>query len=151
MRHTEREAETQAEEKQAPCRKPDVGLDPGTPGSRPGLKSGARPRSHPGTPDSMTLKVLNHLAHASISLASLYISPLHHTKIILNPMCSHAVLLANITITSFAHIGNSYLFFKIQIQDHFLWKSLQRILPYPTKLTQHHNQHTGDICYTEQK
>ena len=23
-------------EKQAPCRKPDVGLDPGTPGSRPG-------------------------------------------------------------------------------------------------------------------
>ena len=36
----EREAETQAEgeEKQAPCREPDVGLDPGTPGSRPGLK-----------------------------------------------------------------------------------------------------------------
>ena len=35
MRDTEneREAETQAEEKQAPCREPDVGLDPGIPGS----------------------------------------------------------------------------------------------------------------------
>ena len=37
--HTEREAETQAEGKQAPLREPDVGLDPGTPGSGPGLKA----------------------------------------------------------------------------------------------------------------
>ena len=35
MRDTEREAETQAKEKQASCREPRVGLDPGTPGSRP--------------------------------------------------------------------------------------------------------------------
>ena len=38
---TEREAETQAEEegeKQAPCREPDVGLDPGSPGSHPRLQ-----------------------------------------------------------------------------------------------------------------
>ena len=33
----ERERERQRE-KQAPCREPDVGLDPGTPGSHPGLK-----------------------------------------------------------------------------------------------------------------
>ena len=26
-------------EKQAPCREPDVGLDPGSPGSRPGLQA----------------------------------------------------------------------------------------------------------------
>ena len=26
-------------EKQAPCREPDVGLDPGSPGSRPGPKA----------------------------------------------------------------------------------------------------------------
>ena len=26
-------------EKQAPCREPDVGLDPGSPGSGPGLKA----------------------------------------------------------------------------------------------------------------
>ena len=32
------EAETQ-EEKQAPCQEPDVGLDPRTPGSYPGLKA----------------------------------------------------------------------------------------------------------------
>ena len=37
-------------EKQAPCREPDVGLVPGTPGSRPGLKAGAKPLSHPGIP-----------------------------------------------------------------------------------------------------
>ena len=36
---TEREAKTQAEEKQAPCREPDVGLDSGSPGSGPGLKA----------------------------------------------------------------------------------------------------------------
>ena len=34
----ERERERQREE-QAPCRKPDVGLDPGSPGSHPGLKA----------------------------------------------------------------------------------------------------------------
>ena len=41
MRDTqiEREAETQAEEKQAPCREPDVGLNPGSPGSHPGLQA----------------------------------------------------------------------------------------------------------------
>ena len=39
MRDTEREAETWAEEKQAPCREPDVGLDPWTPGSRPEPKA----------------------------------------------------------------------------------------------------------------
>ena len=37
-------------EKQAPCREPDVGLDPGTPGSRPGPKAGVKPLSHPGIP-----------------------------------------------------------------------------------------------------
>ena len=41
MRDTDREkeAETQTEEKQAPCRKPDTGLDPGSPGSHPGLEA----------------------------------------------------------------------------------------------------------------
>ena len=36
--------------KQAPSREPDVGLDPGTPGSRPGWKAVAQPLSHPGIP-----------------------------------------------------------------------------------------------------
>ena len=50
-RHREREAVTQAErEKQAPCREPDVGLDPGTPGSRPELRAGAQLLSNPGIP-----------------------------------------------------------------------------------------------------
>ena len=34
MRDMKREAETQAEGKEAPRRKPDAGLDPTTPGSR---------------------------------------------------------------------------------------------------------------------
>ena len=53
MRDTEREREKQRHrwgEKQSPCREPDVGLDPGTPGSGLGPKAGAKPLSHPGIP-----------------------------------------------------------------------------------------------------
>ena len=39
MRDTQREARHRQREKQAPCRKPDAGLDPRTPGSGPGLKA----------------------------------------------------------------------------------------------------------------
>ena len=31
-------------------REPDVGFDPGSPGSRPGPKAGAKPLRHPGVP-----------------------------------------------------------------------------------------------------
>ena len=48
VRDTERGRDQR--EKQAPCRKPDVGLDPGTPGSRLGPKAGAKPLSHPRIP-----------------------------------------------------------------------------------------------------
>ena len=37
-------------EKQAPCRKPNVGLDPRTKGSHPELKADTQLLSHPGTP-----------------------------------------------------------------------------------------------------
>ena len=37
-------------------RGPDVGLDPGSPGSRPGPKAGAKPLSHPGVPRSSFMK-----------------------------------------------------------------------------------------------
>ena len=47
--YTQREAETQAE-RDAPCRKPDAGLDPGSPGSFPGLKAALNLLSHPGIP-----------------------------------------------------------------------------------------------------
>ena len=40
MRDRERERQRHRQrEKQAPCREPDVGLDPGSPGSGPGLKA----------------------------------------------------------------------------------------------------------------
>ena len=58
MRGRERERERERErqrhrqrKKQVPCREPDVGLDPGTPGSRPEPKADAQPLSHPGIPN----------------------------------------------------------------------------------------------------
>ena len=51
MRDTERERQRcRQREKQTSCKEPDVGLDPGTPGSRPEPKADAQPLSHPGVP-----------------------------------------------------------------------------------------------------
>ena len=57
MRDTHRERERERErqrhrqrEKQAPCREPEVGLDPRTPGSCPELKADAQLLSHQGVP-----------------------------------------------------------------------------------------------------
>ena len=51
MRERERERQRHRQrEKQAPCREPEVGLDPGSPGSCPGPKAGTKPLSHPGIP-----------------------------------------------------------------------------------------------------
>ena len=57
-RGREREAETQAEgEAGSMHREPDVGFEPGSPGSRPGPKAGAKPPRHPGIP-TLVLKEL---------------------------------------------------------------------------------------------
>ena len=51
MRDTTRERQRHRQrEKQAPCGKPNVGLDPRTPGSRPELKADTQPLSNPGAP-----------------------------------------------------------------------------------------------------
>ena len=51
VREKGREAETQAEgEAGSMHREPDVGFDPGSPGSHPGPKAGAKPLRHPGIP-----------------------------------------------------------------------------------------------------
>ena len=56
-REREREAETQAEgEAGSMHREPDVGFDPGSPGSRPGPKAGAKPLRHPGIPSQGNFK-----------------------------------------------------------------------------------------------
>ena len=55
MRERERQRHKQRE-KQAPCREPDVGLDPRTLGSRPEPKAEAQPWSHPGVPERYILK-----------------------------------------------------------------------------------------------
>ena len=59
MRDTEGEGVRQRRrqrEKQAPCREPNAGLDPGTPGSHPEPKADAQPLSHPGVPEHTVLK-----------------------------------------------------------------------------------------------
>ena len=38
-------------------REPDVGLDPGSPGSHPGPKAGAKPLRHPGIPGVTSFKL----------------------------------------------------------------------------------------------
>ena len=55
-REREREAETQAEGEAGSMHwEPDVGFDPGSPGSCPGPKAGAKPLRHPGIPIPKTL------------------------------------------------------------------------------------------------
>ena len=55
---SEREAETQAEGEAGSMHwEPDVGFDPGSPGSRPGPKTGAKPLRHPGIPPVFLLLV----------------------------------------------------------------------------------------------
>ena len=52
MRDTEKERQRHRQRgKQAPCREPDMGLNPVTPGSCPGPNAGPQPLSHPGIPD----------------------------------------------------------------------------------------------------
>ena len=51
MRDTQRKR--QREEKQAPCREPDVGRNPGTLGSHPEPKADAQPLSPQGVPQIM--------------------------------------------------------------------------------------------------
>ena len=48
-REREKERDRQREE-QAPCREPNVGLDPRTPESLPGPKAGTKLLSHQGSP-----------------------------------------------------------------------------------------------------
>ena len=40
-RRTQRGRDNRQKEKQAPCKEPDAGLDPGTPGSHPEVKADA--------------------------------------------------------------------------------------------------------------
>ena len=56
QRHRERQRQRQRE-KQAPCREPDVGLDPRTSGSWPEPKADAQPLSHPGLPHKLFLNL----------------------------------------------------------------------------------------------
>ena len=55
--HTERQRHRKREKKQAPCRQPDMGLDPGMQESHPELKADTQPLSHPGVPSNHFLPI----------------------------------------------------------------------------------------------
>ena len=66
---THREAETQAEgEAGSLHREPDVGFDPGSPGSHPGPKAGAKPLCHPGIPQDFMRECTNMCEMSSMRL-----------------------------------------------------------------------------------
>ena len=67
--HRKRGRDIGRRRKQAPCRKPDVGLDPRTAGSRPVPKAGTKLLSHPGIP------VLGHLLIIEPCLSTMLPSP----------------------------------------------------------------------------
>ena len=52
-RERERQRHSQREEKQAPCKEPDEGLETGNLESHPEPKAGAQPLSHPGVPRNL--------------------------------------------------------------------------------------------------
>ena len=66
-------------EKQAPCREPDAGLDPGTPGSGPGLKAGTKPLSHQGIPSKYFLRASVYQVIGNSSLNKGSTSPMELT------------------------------------------------------------------------
>ena len=59
IRGGEREVERPAEKKQAPCREPDAGLNPGTPGSCPGPKGRHQITEPPGNPSTEIVDQMN--------------------------------------------------------------------------------------------
>ena len=69
----EREAEAQAEgEAGSMHQEPDVGFDPGSPGSHPGPKAGAKPLRHPGipVPTLFKMELPQFLSKPKLSMAS---------------------------------------------------------------------------------
>ena len=68
-RRRERERQRHRQrEKQAPCKEPDAGLDPGTAGSCPEPKAGAKPLRHPGIPTARFLKYHQYIFFNTINI-----------------------------------------------------------------------------------
>ena len=67
-------------EKQVPHREPDVGLNPGTPGSRPEPKADSQPLSHPAIPIFILINMFI-LPTGSVALRILFLT---HSQIFVN-------------------------------------------------------------------
>ena len=125
MRDTERASKRQRE-KQAPLREPDVGLDPGTPGSCPGPKAGAKPLSHPGIPRLSNSFLAFHPSQVSTTGTYLQQSIcLSNSRIF-----DGRVYLSSNT----REIMSSYAFIQISFQAHCLWPDCLCIFHVPCLL-----------------
>ena len=83
-RERETEAETQAEgEAGSMHREPDMGFDPGSPGSCPEPKAGAKLLHHPGVPENFYIQNNQLSTLSSIPHTHTYISQTHtyHTQV----------------------------------------------------------------------
>ena len=128
MRDTHREKERQRHkqrEEQAPCRDPDVGLYPRTPGSCPGLKVNAKPLSHLGIPfplflkqwflfPSKTLEALLSISHSIFQYlpsagSTSYLQQLNNATTRRNPVGCLTMLSFNNLIESFSWSSPSNL------------------------------------------
>ena len=61
MKDTKRGRDKVKREKQAPCKEPNVGLHPRTPGSHPEQKANAQPLSHPDVSECKHIRIAFHL------------------------------------------------------------------------------------------
>ena len=64
-------------EKQAPHREPDVGLNPGSPGSRSGPKAGAKPLGHSGIPKHIFIYSVGSLFSSGSGSHTVYLCSSH--------------------------------------------------------------------------
>ena len=127
MRDTERYRQRHRQrEKQAPCRESNMGLDPGSPGSHPGPKTGAKPLSHPGCPVHPFQDSLPHLSFCCMALLvlpfALHIPTLGLALGALNTACPpHPVFCFHFLphISSFlSHCGWAFSFWKKKMLTH---------------------------------
>ena len=78
--HRERGRDNRQREKQAPCRGLDTGLEPGSPGSRPGPKADAQPLSPQGVPAASFLNLTSHIFLKSSPRIQRYIQGLRFAR-----------------------------------------------------------------------
>ena len=109
---TQRGAETQAEGEAGPCREPDVGLDPRTPGSCPEQKANSQPLSHPG---ALLCAILTILFTQKVFTNANVTRPIPRISIILSLLnsCFLTYCVLQRSLTASSSLGNRFFYISI--------------------------------------